>query len=48
MEHVRCGEGGWLSLPSPWGGWSRRGNLAGMNCCGDRLHSLECAAVLSS
>ena len=23
-------------------------NPAGMNCCGDRLHSLECAAVLSS
>ena len=27
---------------------SWRGNPAGMNCCGDRLHSLECAAVLSS
>ena len=36
MDHVRCGEGSWLSLPSPWGGWSRRGNPAGMNCCGDR------------
>ena len=32
----------------PVGGWSRRGNPAGMNCCGDRLHSLECEAVLSS
>ena len=32
----------------PVGGWSWRGNPAGMNCCGDRLHSLECAAVLSS
>ena len=27
---------------------SWRGNPAGMNCCGDRLHSLECASVLSS
>ena len=23
---------------------SWRGNPAGMNCCGDRLHSLECAS----
>ena len=30
----------------PSGGWSWRGNPAGMNCCGDRLHSLECASVL--
>ena len=31
-------------------GWrlSLGGNPAGMNCYGDRLHSLECAAVLSS
>ena len=28
----------------PVGGWSWRGNPAGMNCCGDRLHSLECAS----
>ena len=27
---------------------SWRGNPAGMNCCGDRLHSLECAAVPGS
>ena len=27
---------------------SWRGNPAGMNCCGDRLHFLECASVLSS
>ena len=26
MDHVRCGEGSRLSLPSPWGGWSRRGS----------------------
>ena len=32
----------------PVGSWLWRGNPAGMNCCGDRLHSLECAAVLSS
>ena len=32
----------------PVGGWAWRGNPAGMNCCGDRLHSLERAAVLSS
>ena len=32
----------------PVGRLSWRGNPAGMNCCGDRLHSLECAAVLSS
>ena len=45
----RCGEGVGLSESSvPVGGWSWRGNPAGMNCCGDRLHSLECAAVLSS
>ena len=29
-------------------GWPWRGNPAGMNCCGDRLHSLEYATVLSS
>ena len=30
-------------------GRSWRGNPAGTNCCcGDRLHSLECASVLSS
>ena len=28
----------------PAGGWSWRGNPAGMNCYGDRLHSLEHAA----
>ena len=27
----------------PVGSWLWRGNPAGMNCCGDRLHSLECA-----
>ena len=32
----------------PVGSWLWRGNPAGMNCCGDRLHSLECEAVLSS
>ena len=32
----------------PVGSWLWRGNPAGMNCCGDRLHSLECASVLSS
>ena len=32
----------------PVGSWLCRGNPAGMNYCGDRLHSLECAAVLSS
>ena len=26
----------------------REGEVGGMNCCGDRLHSLECASVLSS
>ena len=31
----------------PVGSWLWRGNPAGMNCCGDRLHSLECEAVLS-
>ncbi|ERI75701.1 hypothetical protein CLOSYM_03097 [[Clostridium] symbiosum ATCC 14940] len=29
----------------PVGSWCGGGNPAGMNCCGDRLHSLECAAV---
>ena len=28
----------------PVGSWLWRGNPAGMNCCGDRLHSLECAS----
>ena len=32
----------------PLGRLSWRGNPVGMNCCGDRLHSLECASVLSS
>ena len=32
----------------PVGSWLWRGNPAGMNCYGDRLHSLECATVLSS
>ena len=32
----------------PVGGWSWKGEVGGMNCCGDRLHSLECASVLSS
>ncbi|CUP37016.1 Uncharacterised protein [[Clostridium] symbiosum] len=28
----------------PVGSWLWRGNPAGMNYCGDRLHSLECAS----
>ena len=28
----------------PVGSWLWRGDPAGMNCCGDRLHSLECAS----
>ena len=28
----------------PVGSWLWRGNPAGMNCCGERLHSLECAS----
>ena len=47
-DRVRCGEIGFSGSSAPHGGWSWRGNPAGMNCCGDRLHSLECASVLSS
>ena len=47
---VRPADGGGCVYESfvPVGRLSWRGNPAGMNCCGDRLHSLECAAVLSS
>ena len=40
--------GGLAESSVPGGRLSWGGNPAGMNCCGDRLHSLECAAVLSS
>ena len=43
----RCGEGETESSV-PGLQVVARGNPAGMNCCGDRLHSLECATVLSS
>ena len=46
-DHVRCGEG-MAESSVPVGSWLWRGNPAGMNCCGERLHSLECEAVLSS
>ena len=51
MRPKRTGAGvvrGLAESSVPVGGKLWRGNPAGMNCCGDRLHSLECATVLSS
>ncbi|MDM8137468.1 hypothetical protein, partial [[Clostridium] symbiosum] len=37
-----------LRLPSPWEVGRGGGNPAGMNCLGDRLHSLEAEGKIKS
>ena len=47
-DHVWCGEGGWLSLPSLVEGCREGVNPAGMNSYGDRLYFSKRIAVLNS
>ena len=46
-DHVRCGEG-MAESSVPVGSWLWRGNPAGMNSYGDRLHFSKRIAVLNS